>query len=125
METHRQESLRAPVPGTKPNPPVTPRPHDQCDPEGRLETEEGSIRRSDREATGIVPPPLHKEAWHQMKVLYKSAVDCALLPARVTCKRITADRANLYCQVQPLGENIPIYVEPFQVEDSVPTEDEI
>ena len=31
----------------------------------------------------------------------------------------------MYRQVQPLGENIPVPIYPFQVKESVPTEDEI
>ena len=32
---------------------------------------------------------------------------------------------ELYSYVLPLGENIPISVQPFPVDDSVPTEDEV
>ena len=32
---------------------------------------------------------------------------------------------DLYSYVPPLGANIPIYMEPFLVDDLVPTEDEI
>ena len=46
-------------------------------------------------------------------------------PARVKLERITAERVDLYRYVPPPGSNIPIYVEPFPVEDSVPTEDKI
>ena len=35
------------------------------------------------------------------------------------------ERVELYRHVPPLGENIPISVEPFLVEDLVPTEDKI
>ena len=38
---------------------------------------------------------------------------------------LTADQVDLYRQVQPTGENIPISVDPFQVEELVPTEEEI
>ena len=56
---------------------------------------------------------------------YRSAVDCAPPPARVTLEWITAERMDLYHHVPPPGENIPVSVEPFQVEYSVPTKDEI
>ena len=46
-------------------------------------------------------------------------------PAWVTLKRIMVERVNLYRHIQPLGGNIPIYVKPFSVEGSVPTEYEI
>ena len=36
-----------------------------------------------------------------------------------------AERVELYSYVPPLGANIPISVEPFPVDDSVPTENEI
>ena len=46
-------------------------------------------------------------------------------PAWVNLERITAERMDLYRQVPPSGENIFVSIEPFQVGDSVPTEDEI
>ena len=36
-----------------------------------------------------------------------------------------SERVDLYRYVPPLGANIPISVEPFLVENSVPTEDKI
>ena len=69
--------------------------------------------------------PLHLEAWLRIKGCYRSAFNCALPPARVTLKRITAERVELYGYVPPLGENIPISVEQLLVDDSVPTEDDI
>ena len=36
-----------------------------------------------------------------------------------------AERLELYSYVLPAGENTPIYVEPFLVDNLVPTEDEI
>ena len=69
--------------------------------------------------------PLHKESWHLMKGLYKATVDFAPLPPLVNLYQITAERVDLYCQVQPPREKIPISVKPFQVEDLGPTEDEI
>ena len=68
-------------------------------------------------------PPLHREAWHQIKGWYKAAVDRALLPAQFTFKCITVDRVELYSYVPPPGTNIPISVQPFPVDNSVPTED--
>ena len=60
-----------------------------------------------------------------MKGWYKAAFDRAPPPDQVTLKRITAERVDLYCQVPPPGENIPVSVQTFQVEDSVPIEDNI
>ena len=70
-------------------------------------------------------PSLHWESWHQIKGWYRATVDLSPPPARVTLERITVDWVDLYSYVPPPGANIPISVEPFQVEDSVPTEDEI
>ena len=70
-------------------------------------------------------PPLHQEAWHRMKGWYRSAVDRAPPPAKVTHQQITPEQVDLYSYILALEENIPIFVEPFSVEDSVPTEDKI
>ena len=60
-----------------------------------------------------------------MKVWYQTAVDCALSPARVTLERIMGEQVDLYCHIPPPGENIPVSVDTFPVEDSVTTEDDI
>ena len=60
-----------------------------------------------------------------MKGWYRTAVDCASPPARVTLERIAVELVDLYRHIPPPGENIPISVDPFPVEDLVPTEDEI
>ena len=52
-------------------------------------------------------------------------VDRAPPPARFTLEWITAERVDLYSYVPPPGDNIPVSIDPFPVEDSVPTEDEI
>ena len=70
-------------------------------------------------------PPIHWEAWHQLKGWYWVAVDHAPLPTWVTLERITEERVYLYRYIPPLGANITISVEPFPVDGSVPTEDEI
>ena len=69
--------------------------------------------------------PLHRETCHRIKGWYKAAVNRAPPPARVTLERNTAERVELYSYVPPPGTNIPIYVQPFPVDESVPTEDEI
>ena len=68
-------------------------------------------------------PPLHREAWHRIKVWYKAAFDHAPPPAWVTLEPIMAERVELYRYVPPPGMKIPISMQPFPVEDSVPTED--
>ena len=70
-------------------------------------------------------PPNAKEAWRRLKGWYKAAVNRAPLPAQATLERITAERVNLYSYVSSLGENILVTVVPVEVNDSVPTEDEI
>ena len=70
-------------------------------------------------------PPIHREAWHRIKVWYKAAVNSAPPPAWFTLKRITAERVEMYIYVLPPGTNIPISVEPFPMDNSIPTEDDI
>ena len=60
-----------------------------------------------------------------MKGWYKAAVDCAPPPAWVTLEQMTVEIIDLYRQVPPPGDNISVSVKPFQVEDSIPTEDKI
>ena len=70
-------------------------------------------------------PPNAKEAWRRLKGWYKAAFNRAPPTARATLERITADRVTLYSYVSSPGENIPVAVAPAEVDDSVPTEDEI
>ena len=70
-------------------------------------------------------PPLIQEAWHRLQGWYKAAVDRAPPPARATLKQVRAERAKLYSRVPPLGNTIPVTIEPFVVEDGVPTEVEV
>ena len=46
-------------------------------------------------------------------------------PTWATLERITVERVELYCYVTPTRTKIPISVQPFQVDDLVPTEDEL
>ena len=91
----------------------------------------GDRKRQAEEAVGEVETilgldlPLHWEAWHWLNEWYPAAVDHAPPTSRVTLERITADRVELYSYVPPPGANIPISVDPFPVNDSVPTEDKI
>ena len=72
-------------------------------------------------------PPLPCEAWRRMQGWYIAAVDYAPPPARITLERITAEREELYRYLPPppLGENIPTYVQPSQIDDSVTTDEEV
>ena len=62
----------------------------------------GDSRRWEEEA-GVevekllgLDPPLHQEAWHQMKGWYRYAVDHAPPPTWVTLERITAEQVDLF-----------------------------
>ena len=70
-------------------------------------------------------PPNAKEVWRRMKGWYRAAFNRAPPPARATLKRITAERVELYSHVLPLGDNIPVTVTLSDIDDSVPTKDEI
>ena len=60
-----------------------------------------------------------------MKGWYKAAANRGPPPARATLDRITAERVELYSQVPSPGENIPVTVNPSEIDESVPTEYEI
>ena len=70
-------------------------------------------------------PPLIQEVWYRIQGWYKATVDRNPPPARVTLKRIRAERVALYSWVPPPGDSIPMEIEPFKVEDKVPDEGEI
>ena len=73
------------------------------------------------EALMKAEPPLIQEEWYRLQGWYKAAVDRAPPPARDTLKRVTAKRVSLYRRITPPGDNIPVTIEPFAVEDGVPT----
>ena len=70
-------------------------------------------------------PPNARGAWRQMKGWYRAAAKRGPPPARATLERITAEQTELYRRVPPPGENIPVNVDPTNIDDLVPTEDEI
>ena len=55
----------------------------------------------------------------------RNAEDRAPKPCYDTMAKKTAERAELYAKVQAPGAPIPINVEPFTIDDSVPKEPEI
>ena len=77
------------------------------------------------EALVKADPPLIQKAWYRLQGWYKAAVDRVPSPAQATLKWVTAERVALYSRVPPLGDSIPITIEPFAVEDRVPEEGEI
>ena len=87
-------------------------------------------RRADKlgaevEALVKEDPHLIQEAWYRLQGWYKTAVDRAPPPAQARLNWITAERVALYSRVPPPGDSIPLYIEPFAVEDWVPDEGEI
>ena len=88
----------------------------------RRRTEEAG---AEVEAMMKADPPLIQEAWYRLQGWYKAAVDRSTPLAQATLKRVTAERSTLYSQVPPPGNTIPVTIEPFVVEDGVPTEAEI
>ena len=73
-------------------------------------------------------PPLPLEAWMRVRGLYIVAVDHTLMPAQITLDWIMAECVKLYRSIPPppdLGENIPTSVTPSQIDDSVPTVEEV
>ena len=70
-------------------------------------------------------PPNLKEAWRHLKGWYKAAVNRAPPLARDMLDQITAERVDLYSYVTSPGENILVTLKPMEVNDSVPTEEEI
>ena len=70
-------------------------------------------------------PPNVKEAWRWMKGWYRAAANRGPPPARDTLERIMAERVELYSQLTSPGDNILVTVKPAEINDLVPTEDEI
>ena len=70
-------------------------------------------------------PPNARGEWRRMQGWYRAAATRGPPHARATLERITAEQTELYRRVPPPGENIPINVEPTNIDDSVPTEDEV
>ena len=77
------------------------------------------------EALMKADPPLTQEAWHRLQGWYKATADRPPPPARATLKRVTAEREQLYSRVSPPGDAIPVTIDPFRVEDGVPSEAEV
>ena len=70
-------------------------------------------------------PPLTQEAWHRLQGWYTATVDRPPPPARAMLRRVTAEREKLYSRVPPPGDTIPVTIDPFEVEDGVPSEAEV
>ena len=124
VETRQLESLHAPGSSERSDTLSEAGPHHKGETDDGQETVGRGGGGGGRGTVGG-GPPLRREAWHRIKGWYKAAVDHAPPPTQVTLKQIMAERVELYSYVPPPGNNIPISIQPFPVEDSVPTEDEI
>ena len=69
--------------------------------------------------------PLVKEEWHGIKGWYKEANGHAIMYACIKIKRIMADWVALYKRLPTPGENTPVSVYPFAVDDSILEEEDI
>ena len=66
-----------------------------------------------------------KAAWDRVKAWYRVAENRPPKPSREELSTVTEEYANLYTRSTPPGEPIPVLVDPFDVSDEVPSEDEI
>jgi len=64
-------------------------------------------------------------AWGRLKAWYKHAGDRPCAPSRVDLKAVSDEYQALYEKESPPGEPIPVLVAPFDINDDIPTEDEI
>ena len=66
-----------------------------------------------------------QEAWRIVRAWYRAATDRPSRPSRTDLQKVTDDRIELYTQEDPPEDPIPVLVAPYDVDDDVPTEDEI
>jgi hypothetical protein len=64
-------------------------------------------------------------AWNALKGWYREAGDRAPPPSRDTLEKVTKERIDLYTKEAPPGDPIPIIVDPVEVSDEIPGEEEI
>ena len=60
-----------------------------------------------------------------MRGWYKNSVDSPPLHARVAVATMTAERFDMYRHVPPPVQPIPVGVQPFPVNDSIPEDKDI
>ena len=77
------------------------------------------------EALMKADPPLTQEAWHRLQGWYKATADRPPPPARATLRRVTAEQEQLYSREPPPGDTIPVTIDPFEVEDGIPSKAEV
>jgi len=66
-----------------------------------------------------------KEAWRSIKGWYRSVEDRPPKPNYQRMEALTQERVDLYTAETPPGDPIPINVDPFDVNDDIPTDGEI
>lgn len=66
-----------------------------------------------------------QEAWNIAKALYRQAGDRPHKPSRQDLNSITDERRTLYREIPLPAESIPILVQPADVPDGPPTEEEV
>jgi len=66
-----------------------------------------------------------QEAWNRTKAWYTQASDRPCAPSRADIQQVSDEYRDLYRQVEPPGDPIPVLVAPFDINDEIPTEDEI
>jgi exonuclease III len=66
-----------------------------------------------------------QDSWKMMQAWYREAGDRPQLPSQGDLDAVTLERQDLYSRRQPPGEPIPVLVEPFNISDAVPSEEEI
>lgn len=64
-------------------------------------------------------------AWDRFKSWYRQASDRPSPPSRMDLRAVTQERIDLYTREPPPGEAIPILVEPSNVPDEIPSDEEI
>ncbi len=66
-----------------------------------------------------------KEEWRSIKGWYRSVEDRPPKPNYQRMEALTQERRDLYTAATPPGDAIPINVDPFDVNDDIPTDGEI
>ena len=85
-------------------------------------------KRAEKAATeveGYLAAGELQEAWRTLKGWYRLAEDRAPKPCYQTLAKQTKERVELYAKREPPGDDIPVNVDPFEVEDDTPTDLEI
>ena len=66
-----------------------------------------------------------KEAWCGLKGWYSAVEEKAPKPCYLSMEKQTKERVELYEKIEPPGDPIPINIDPFEINDAIPTESEV